>query len=255
MIEVGVPVKTVASGGLPVVEATFGTPVTEVSNNFGLSVTKVVNKPGLPVVFETIGVAPSTPVLTTFATFNGTPSAGVVISNGNLTVVHGTTGNGAGVQSTLTLSTGKYYFEIAVLVSFFAADAMGVKTNLGGTFSDPTGSSPNGVGVGYGPSSRVYSNSVDTGKLLGATAVGDIYCGAIDMTNRLAWYRRNNGNWNGDPAANPATGVGGVTIVAGAMSPFVRFTNQLATSNQTANFGQSAFTFTAPSGFSLGWGT
>ena len=52
----GMPVVTVASGGMPVVEATFGTPVTEAANGYGVPVTKVVGKPGLPVVFETIGV-------------------------------------------------------------------------------------------------------------------------------------------------------------------------------------------------------
>jgi hypothetical protein len=52
----GLPVVTVASGGLPVVETTSGTPVTEAANLRGVPVTKVVGKPGLPVTFETIGV-------------------------------------------------------------------------------------------------------------------------------------------------------------------------------------------------------
>ena len=40
----GMPVVTVASGGLPVVEATngYGTPVTEAANGRGIAVTKVV---------------------------------------------------------------------------------------------------------------------------------------------------------------------------------------------------------------------
>ena len=49
----GLPVVTVASGGLPVVETTRGTPVTEAANLRGVAVTKVVGKPGLPVVFVT----------------------------------------------------------------------------------------------------------------------------------------------------------------------------------------------------------
>lgn len=52
----GLPVVTVVSGGMPVVEATRGMPVTEATNGRGVPVTKVIGKPGLPVVFETIGV-------------------------------------------------------------------------------------------------------------------------------------------------------------------------------------------------------
>lgn len=58
----GVAVVTVASGGMPVVDVTSiaprtGLPVTEASNGRGLRITKVA-KFGIPVVFETIGVAP-----------------------------------------------------------------------------------------------------------------------------------------------------------------------------------------------------
>lgn len=52
----GLPVVTVASGGLPVVDVTAilprtGLPVTEATNGKGIAVTKVVGKPGLPVVY------------------------------------------------------------------------------------------------------------------------------------------------------------------------------------------------------------
>jgi hypothetical protein len=57
----GMPVVSVASGGLPVVDvggSLRGTPVTEVANGRGVPVTKVAAL-GLPVVYETIGVGPS----------------------------------------------------------------------------------------------------------------------------------------------------------------------------------------------------
>ena len=52
----GMPVVTVAAGGLPVVDVTAiaprtGVPVTEAANGRGVPVTKVVGKPGMPVVF------------------------------------------------------------------------------------------------------------------------------------------------------------------------------------------------------------
>ena len=52
----GMPVVTVASSGVPVVDVTattpkLGVPVTEATNGRGMAVTKVVGKPGLPVTF------------------------------------------------------------------------------------------------------------------------------------------------------------------------------------------------------------
>jgi hypothetical protein len=52
----GMPVVTVAAGGLPVVDVTAiaprtGLPVTEAANGRGGPVTKDTGKPGLPVVF------------------------------------------------------------------------------------------------------------------------------------------------------------------------------------------------------------
>ena len=58
--DMGMPVVTVAAGGLPVVEAANGrgTPVTEAANGRGVAVTKVVGVPGaflpgMPVVYVT----------------------------------------------------------------------------------------------------------------------------------------------------------------------------------------------------------
>jgi hypothetical protein len=53
------PVVTVATGGLPIVEVPSGLPVTEATNKYGLPVTKVIGKPGLPVTFGAV-VAPLT---------------------------------------------------------------------------------------------------------------------------------------------------------------------------------------------------
>lgn len=57
----GLPVVTVAAGGMPVVDVTattpkFGVPVTEATNGRGVAVTKVAGSiPGLPVVFDAGG--------------------------------------------------------------------------------------------------------------------------------------------------------------------------------------------------------
>src|SRR5262245_47798077 len=63
----GMPVVTVASGGLPVVDVTATTAkglwVTEATNGRGVAVTKVVGKPGLPVVYASFAAVAAPPVL------------------------------------------------------------------------------------------------------------------------------------------------------------------------------------------------
>src|SRR4029077_10316532 len=126
---------------------------------------------------------------TTKATLDGTPSAGIVMSNGNLTVTHGTTNNGAGVASTTFLSTGKYYFEVTATLQT-GGDQAGI-FNQGGTFLTNTGP----IAVFGGTNTFIFTNGSSTGKNLGVTANGDVFGFAIDLINRLAWIRRNNGNW------------------------------------------------------------
>ena len=69
----------------------------------------------------------------------------------------------------------------------------------------------------------------------------------------LAWASVNGGPWNGDAAANPATGAGGVDLTAcepNALFPMVH-TSAIATT--TFNFGNAAFAYAVPSGFTAGW--
>ena len=187
-------------------------------------------------------------IIAATTTYNGTPSAGIVMSNGNLTVTHGTTSNGTGVNSTAFLTTGKYYFEVTVQVATFNGNHLGLYQS--GTFASATSTGKATAVVAGSSTTNIYSNGANTTKNLGITAVGDVFGFAIDLTNRLAWIRRNNGNWNADAAANPVTGVGGVTILAtGSFAPYVAFLNGPANNAFTGNFGQSAFVNSAPSGF------
>jgi hypothetical protein len=186
----------------------------------------------------------STAVATT--TYDGTPSAGIVRSNGNLTVTHGTTNNGVGVTSTAFLTAGKFYFEDTVQVSTFGGNHLGLYQS--GTFASAV-TTGKATAVVVGASSNIYTNGANTTKNLGTTAVGDVFGFAIDLTSRLAWICRNNGLWNADATADPVTGVGGVTIATGSFTPYVAFTNGAATNAFTGNFGQTAYANAAPSGF------
>lgn len=74
-----------------------------------------------------------------------------------------------------------------------------------------------------------------------------------------AWVAINNGLWNNDPAANPATGTNAIdlSVLNGQLLFPMMGGSRFATVNgpgtQTVNFGASAFAFTVPSGFTAGW--
>jgi hypothetical protein len=189
----------------------------------------------------------------TYATFNGTPSAGVVMSNGNLTATHSTTGGNIGVASLTAFTTGKYYFEIVSQVLVGAGGHVGLKSSTNPSFGGTAMQAVLSVVPGAG--NDIFSSGVNTGKDAGGTAaVGGVFGFAVDLTARLGWVRYSNGDWNGEAAANPATGTGGVTLPpTDAVVPAVRFASGVSTDALTANFGASAFSGAVPAGFTSGW--
>ena len=98
----------------------------------------------------------------------------------------------------------------------------------------------------------IWTNGGNTGNALGTIPAGSVVGVAIDLDNRKAWFRvAPSGNWNSIGTDNPATNTGGATVPAGTMVPFVTFGGVGGVANNviTANFGASAFTGVAPSGF------
>jgi hypothetical protein len=248
----GLPVVTVAAGGLPVVEATAGTPVTEAANGRGIAITKVIGKPGLPVVFETIGVAPGV----TYATWNASDkSANITLSNGNLTAT-ASSATGSAVRTTISQSTGKYYFEIAgtgTPANSFAGLTTGTKS------LDTIQASASSCILARFSDGLILNELNFVGNMAGGAAGvnGDVTCLAVDMTNKRIWFRRNSTNWNDNASFNPATNVGGYdispTFASTAAFPFVSFNG--TGFNYIANFGASTFVGAVPAGFTSGWPT
>lgn len=241
----GLPVVTVSAGGLPVVESTTGgTPVTEAANGYGVPVTKVVGKPGLPVVFETIGVAPA-PVPTTWNLAD--KSANMSLTNGNLTAT--STNFSVGVRAVAGKSAGKWYFETTMANGGSAADVIGL--GLAGAVLTTTG--PAGTVVVFPSFINVNASSV---LAFSGMANGVVVGKAIDLDAKLIWFRiAPTGNWNNNAANNPATGVGGVNIAVIATGPLYPIFQVGAASGHaaTANFGASAFVGAVPAGFTSGW--
>lgn len=82
-------------------------------------------------------------------------------------------------------------------------------------------------------------------------AEGDVLCIAVDTVNQLVWFRVGDGDWNNNASADPATGTDGYsysTIDSGTYYPAIQFDTSTVYTG-TANFGNSTFTQTVPSGF------
>lgn len=183
------------------------------------------------------------------ATFNTSTNA--ALSNGNLTATHTTATGSSGARVTTSRNSGKRYFEVTVGATHGASDCIGLLIPGGNYSSIGTAADMTIVYCSFG-SGSIWAYSSNTGKNLGGNIIaGDVVGVAVDLTALKIWFRKNNGNWNGDAAANPATGANGISLPSTTWTPFVGFDGAGTASgdNFTANFGQSAFANVAPSGY------
>jgi hypothetical protein len=173
----------------------------------------------------------------------------------NLTV---TTTAGGGARTIDRQGAGKYYFEYTcttVAVSCAVGVGNGIAV-IAGINVTPVGTAAVGLTSGV-----IAVNNANTGSSLGARASGDIIGVALDDDNKLIWFRvAPSGNWNGSGTANPATGVGGLSIAAISLDsrllPLCGWFAAVGSGDViTANFGDSAFTGAVPSGFTSGFPT
>jgi hypothetical protein len=90
-----------------------------------------------------------------------------------------------------------------------------------------------------------------------SSTVGDVISFAVDFDNRMIWCRLNNGNWNNNASANPATNVGGLplpTLASGTIFEafFMGCDTGYTGEQTTVRANPSTFTQSVPSGF-LPW--
>jgi hypothetical protein len=176
-------------------------------------------------------------------------TASMTLSNGNLTAV-GTANQG--VRAQLPAAT-KFYFEITSAVAIWNG-GLGIArstANLGTV----TVNAANAALVTPASSGNILFNSSTPigGAAIGAFAINDVLCVAVDLVNQRIWFRKNAGNWNNNASADPVTNVGGINIstvfTTGTAYPLAA--TAVGTSSQAiANFGATSFAFTQPSGFS-----
>lgn len=153
------------------------------------------------------------------------------------------------VRSIANHSSGKFYFEMKFLnIVDTTKVGIGVDNNVESVDSSggQSGSilwKPSGV-VDYNGNSSVY--------LTASYAVGDDLDVAVDLTNGLAFFRVNGGNWNLSGSADPVTGVGGFSISAVSGSAYAFAQLESINDNISANFA-GPFTDTIPGGTYTNW--
>src|SRR5262245_23838933 len=178
-------------------------------------------------------------------------SANITLSNGDLTATT-TVGSVSNVRSVASYSSGKYYFEVTIPAGSNGSysHGIGVANSTASLSAGPGSPDTNSVCLFQGDAT-IYAAGASTGVSDGSYGNGDVISVAVDMGNSRIWYRKNGGDWNANPANNPATNTGGADISAVSKPWFAIFEvlNDASSSSLTVNFGATAYTYTAPSGF------
>lgn len=189
-------------------------------------------------------------------TWNPADTGGnVTFSNGNLTLTSTLSGEvWMSTRATGHASAGKLYFE-----SLLTSQGSGTGGNgdwgigllpIGSGLNNFAGSGALG-GVGYLPFAGLVIVNGSVAATIQDGTVGNTVQFAVDLGANLMWANVNNGNWNNSGAADPATGVGGISVAGMGTAPFApTFSYEDSSAATTTNFGASAFAYTVPSGFS-----
>ena len=179
-------------------------------------------------------------------------NSNILLTNGNISVSSSTTWD-RGVKGTMGVSSGKYYYEYTHGTvnagSNPAADIGWTKyTSLVSSYANGGGgSSDTYLVVGADGNKNNGGTSTSYGS---AFTTGDVGMCAIDLDNGKMYWGKN-GTWFA--SGNPAAGTNAAyTGLSGTFIPLWYWglsagTNGVLISN--INFGQRAFTYTAPSGF------
>lgn len=190
-----------------------------------------------------------------FTTFDPTTVINATLSGSNLIATRTASG---GAKAAHGKRTGKWYWEMTAAGGFTSSN-LGILTGTHTDYTQLVGNTPPAIGaVAVGAAAgQIYINGVATGISVGAYfTAGGLLCFALDLDNLFIWVRLGAaGNWNGNAANNPATGIGGVSVAPALGQAFYAMPAVAlfgAGTSCTANFGASAFAGTAPVGF-VGW--
>jgi hypothetical protein len=182
-------------------------------------------------------------------------SSGVNLTNSNLTAAGTVSGFTCAIGiPAIFQSTGKFYAEFTAGTVSGANVFVGIQNSSAAVTAVFPGSSSNGVGYTYSTGGRVIINSTNVATI-GTFTTGSVVSMAVILdpvtpANQQIWFRVGNGNWNGSGTANPATGVGGISLSTLNAGPYVpTVTLQANGDSLTANFGATSYAESVPSGF------
>jgi len=203
------------------------------------------------------------PAATTTAALDPSTALAAIVSGGGLIGTSaGTASSNSGVQAFASAgkSMGKFYFEATLLnitsTSLGGTDGFGVIA--AGSAYTSAATMPFG-GAYLFPGSGIASNGAGRGSLGGGLSGTAVFSCAVDVTNRLIWFRAMDpspGPWNGPSVnGNPETGVGGFPLPGGSMVPVLTFGGPggQPTEQISLNLGATAFAGPVPTGFTAGW--
>lgn len=170
-------------------------------------------------------------------------AANLTLSNGNLTVTATNTVWKA-VRGTVSVNNGKWYWEVTLTYAAGTNTMVGVgtssevltypgNTSQGYGYYSPDGNKYNGSGA------VVYGNAYTTGDVVGV---------ALDLVNGKIWWSKN-GVWqdSGNPSDGTNEAYGGIIGTVYAMLGIYNMNTVV-----TANFGESSFIYSIPTGFNSG---
>lgn len=167
------------------------------------------------------------------------------------------TANAGGIGGAKTIygrKAGKLYFEAVADARFNSLDSMEtigiLRTDAGyliaGLYKNICGVVISG-GTGSG---AIFSNGENV-VTLAAPVDGIRYDFAADFSANLFWVRANGGSWNANGSADPATGVGGISMGdIGTYDVTPGLTSDFTGQQVTFNFSATDFIGAPPSGYS-----
>ena len=165
-----------------------------------------------------------------YCTFNGLRN-GATLSNGNLDV--SSSSDGVNSFGTFGVSSGKWYWEVTIISKVnFHYPGIGVNTDLSQPVNQQSGGANDPDGYMYLASAQTFNND-DTSSYGASYDAGDVIGVALDMdAGTITFYK------NGVSQGQAFSGISGTAVPV-----VISFTGSAC----SANWGQRAFAYSAPS--------
>jgi phage gp46-like protein len=180
-------------------------------------------------------------------------SAAISLSPDGLTVTGATLAAGASgaiARSTTSYRTGKHYAEVVFPITRPGYDGIGI-VSAGQSFDAFMGA-PGQSSIGFYSDGWVAAAGGAFVRISDDIPAGTRVRMAVDFGTSNIWWAVGNGDWNGSPAADPATGIGGISFASIASSAPFFFGVDIEEMGNIATVALTRFVFPQPPGFT-GW--